>query len=357
MSEYFNFEHPEYLWWLTAIVLFGLLYAFAIFWRRQAMRRIGEPGLVKPLLLRRSRTKPVVRLVLLSIGFTGLVLALCNPRTGAKEKKVKSEGIDVVVAMDVSNSMYSADMQPDRLGVAKIAINNLIQQMHGDRIGLVEFAGDAFTNLPVTDDYTSAMQSIKSMTPDDIAAQGTALGEAIDQAMKAFGDPKEDEVRHSKAIIIVSDGEGHDDNVAAAVTRATTKGVIVCTIGVGTEKGAPVPEYYNGLPSGSYKSDESGRTVMSHLDENMMKDIAAKGNGVYLHADNSGDITSIRARLNALPKVETTMVDYKDFEDQYFWYAFGAFVVLLLETAIGDRTYKLFEKKHDPFKHARRTTS
>lgn len=332
---------------LWALVL-GILPAgiFLLMWRsrNRQVKRIGDAALLDKLMPSRSSAKPVVRIVLFSIAFILLLVALINPMIGTKKGKVATTGIDVVIALDISNSMLAEDLKPSRLSAAKNALRALMNRMGENRIGIVVFAGTAYTQLPLTSDYNAAEVFIDDISTNDIARQGTAIGAAIERSSGVFSKLE----GRGKAIIIISDGENHEDDAEASARKAAEDGIIVNTIGLGSPKGAPIPIYKNGINVG-FKTDRQGNTVMTRLNEQMLQQIAAAGNGIYVHGtDGDVGINTILSELGRLKKQELSEVQFTSFESLYPWFALAALLFLFFESLIGDRKYGWIGRSYKP---------
>lgn len=329
-------------------LLLGILPAgiYLLYWRRRnrQVKRIGDAALLDKLMPSRSQAKPMVRVVLFSIAFILLLIALINPMIGTKKGKVATTGIDVVIALDISNSMLAEDLKPSRLSAAKNALRALMNRMGENRIGIVVFAGTAFTQLPLTSDYSAAEVFIDDISTNDISRQGTAIGAAIERSCKVFSKLE----GRGKAIIVISDGENHEDDAEAAARTAAEDGIIVNTIGLGSPKGAPIPIYKNGINVG-FKTDRQGNTVMTYLNEQMLKQIAAAGNGIYVHGtDGDVGINTILSELGRLKKEELSEVQFTSFESLYPWFALAGLLLLFFESLIGDRKYGWIGRSYKP---------
>jgi Ca-activated chloride channel family protein len=272
---------------------------------------------------------------------------MADPQLGSKTEEVKRKGADLMILLDVSNSMLAQDLAPNRLENAKQAIAQLIDKMHDDRIGIIVFAGQAYIQLPITTDYSAAKLFLNTINTNIVPTQGTAIGAAIDLGMQSF-DFKNGT---GKAMIIITDGENHEDNAVEAATQAKNKGVNVNVVGVGSADGAPIPIYKDGQPAG-FHTDSVGKPVVSKLNEDMCKDIAAAGSGVYVRANNSNSGLSIV--MDQIGKVQRKMYDsktYKDYEDRFQFFLAITLVLLVTEFFISNRKnmrlsgLKLFEVK------------
>jgi Ca-activated chloride channel family protein len=253
---------------------------------------------------------------------------------------VKRKGADLMICLDVSNSMKATDLSPNRLEKAKMAISKLIDKLNGDRLGIIIFAGEAYVQLPITTDYSASKLFLESISPEMIPTQGTNIGAAIDLSMESFG---KDEGKN-KAIIIITDGEDNESNGAAAAQRAADKGVAIYTIGMGSPDGAPIPIYVNGSREG-FKKDKEGNTIVTRLNEQTLRDIAVAGNGIFVRATNSD--AGLNNVLNAIDKLEKKQFEskmYSDYEDRFQWFISVAFLLLLADVFISERKSKLYKR-------------
>src|ERR1700712_3883022 len=269
-----RFAHTEYLWGLTLIPVFILLYIAVSSWKKRAFARLGDKNVVAKMIPQVSFSRPRLKFILFIIAYTLLVVGIADPQMGSKMEEEKRKGADLMILLDVCNSMLSQDMSPNRLENVKPAIAQLIDNLHSDRIGMVVFAGEAYVQLPMTTDYSAAKLFLNTINTSMVPTQGTAIGAAIDLGMKSF-DFKNGT---GKAMIIITDGENHEDDAVAAAKNATDKDVTVHVIGVGSPEGAPIP-IYQGSKQIGFHLDSAGKTVVSKLNEEMGKEIAAAGNG------------------------------------------------------------------------------
>ncbi len=337
----FRFEHLEYFYALLLIPFILLIFILYMYWKRRAVRHFGESEVVSRLMPMVSANRPVLKIIFFILAYTFLVIAIANPQVGSKLVKAKREGSDLVIALDVSNSMLAEDIRPNRLTRAKQSISKLIDKLEGDRVGIVIFAGKAYTQLPITTDYSAAKMFLENISTDNVPTQGTAIGDAIDMAMTSF---KEDDKR-GKAIIIITDGEDHEGNAVESAKKAEEKGIRIYTIGMGTPEGAPIPIYDpNGNLTG-YKKDRQGQTVISKLDENMLQQIASAGDGSYIRASNSRDgLKKIFDDINSLQKSEIETRMYSEYEDRFQYFLGLGLIFLIMEFLIGERKSKWAHK-------------
>jgi len=337
----FRFAHSFYFYLLALIPLFTLLFIWLMVWRKKALQRFGHLPLIRVLLPDMASGKLIVKFILLMVSFGLLVFVLAGPQTGSKLENVQRKGIDLIIALDVSNSMLAQDIKPNRLERSKQAISRLIDQLQGDRIGIIVFAGKAYTQLPLTTDYAAAKLFVSTINPGMIPTQGTAIGDAIDLAVSSLTDSK-----RNKALVIISDGEDHEGNVLEQAELAASKGIIIYTIGMGLPEGVPIPVYQGNTLTG-FKKDRDGNPVVSKLDETLLQRIAAIGNGLYIRATNSETgLNKIFDNINEIQKSEIETKQFADYENQFQYFLLLAWIILVLDLFI-------FEKKTFWIKHIR----
>lgn len=334
-------EHEIYLYILLAVPILVLFYLLYRARRKKLLTKFGTRTALLRLAPNVSTLKNSLKFVLLLVAFSLMVLGLANPLIGTKMKEVKREGIEVVIAVDVSNSMLAEDIRPNRLERAKSAIKRLIDDLKQDKISIVLFAGDSFLQLPLTTDYSAAKLMVSTMSTNLIEKQGTAIGSAIELGMKSFS---EDE-KVNKVMIIITDGENHEDDALSAAKEAEEKGIVIHTIGMGSIDGGPIPNIVNGQERG-YITDNTGKTVVSKLNANMLKELATIGGGNFVRA--SGGDFNLADLIDDISKMEKTEFEAKvftDFEDRFQYVFFFALFVLVLEMLITERKNKTFSLK------------
>jgi Ca-activated chloride channel family protein len=301
---------------------------------------MGEAVLIKQLVPYSSRRKRVLKIILFLAGFSSLILALCNLQTGSKLTEVKREGADIMVCLDVSNSMLAQDLTPNRLTRAKYALEKMIDLLEGDRLGLIIFAGEAYVQLPITTDYNAAKMFLESIGPGMVPVQGTNLTEAIKKASESFGT---DEGKN-KAIILITDGENHESEAIDAAVEAQKKGIMINTIGIGSQNGVPIPIIENGVVKG-YRKDKEGQTVVTRLNSDLLKTIAAKANGVFVQASQADvGLGAVLDKIDELDKTQLESKMYTDFEDQFQWFLGLALFLFFTEFLISERVSEWFKK-------------
>lgn len=324
---------PQYLWLLLLVPLFFVVQVIVNKLRARRIRRFGEEDLVNALMPSYAAAKVWLRLSLFAVAFCFLVLALSRPQRGVRLKEQQMSGAEVIIALDVSNSMLAQDYSPNRLERAKLAISQVSEKLEGDRIGLIVFAGDSYVQIPLTSDYISARMFLNSISTGSVPVQGTAIGSAIDLALRSFSEQSD----KSRAIIVITDGENHEDDPAEAAQRAADMGVRVFTIGVGSKEGTFIP-----LPDGEYITDAEGNNVVTRLDDTTLMDIAANGNGIYVQSTNREfGLTPIIDEIQRMEDKVMTTVTYEEYDELYMYFLGVALLFLVVEMLIGDRRSKI----------------
>jgi len=336
----FRFEHTEFLWALMLIPVLTAVFVWMMIWKKKALQRVGDWGIIQRLSPGKSNSRVIAKFILLMIAYVFLVIGIANPQIGSKLVEGERKGIDIMIALDVSNSMLAEDIKPNRLEMAKQAISKLLDNLGNDRIGIVIFAGNAYMQLPITTDYSAAKMFLANVDTKIVPTQGTAIGEAIEMCAGAFKDET-----HSRAIIVITDGENHEDDALGAAKDATEKGVIVYTVGMGLPEGAPIPEYNKFNQMVGYKKDRSGSTVVTKLNESMLQQIASAGKGVYVRANNTqSGLKTILEEINKLEKTKFESKMFSDYEDRFQYFIAVSLIILLLELLIFERKSKWLSK-------------
>lgn len=335
----FRFEHPVFLNLLWLLPILVVIYFFFNQWRRKVARQFGDNNVTRLMMPYRSAWRSHFKFMLSLLTLASIFLALANPQIGSQLEKVQRKGIDIVIALDVSNSMLAQDIKPSRLERAKQSINRLIDDLENDRIGLVVFAGKAYTQLPITTDYTAAKLMISTVSTDLVPVQGTSISKAIEMASSAFNSDKS-----GKAIIIITDGETHDEEALQKVAESTENGIRIFTIGLGLPEGAPIPLYNNGSITG-FKKDRSGSTIITRLDETMLQQIADAGKGIYVRANNSQvGLNRIFDEIKRLEENTYDIKSYSDYEDRFQYFIAIAMFLIFLNFIINERKSRLAQK-------------
>lgn len=336
-------ETPQFLYLLILIPIFYILYFFYVRSKKRKLNNAASARVQEVVMPGLSIGKQNFKFALLNMAFFFLVFAMANPQSGASVGKKTRKGTDLIICLDISNSMLAQDLKPNRITRAKQSINSLLNQLHGDRIGLVVFAGEAFIQLPMTSDYVAAKTFIDIIEPSMIETQGTAIGESLKTAYSAFGE--QEDAKRSRSIILISDGEDNEDDALNVAKEIASENVVINTIGLGLGEGSPIPiKQRSGMSE--YKRDANGNIVLTKLNEDLLKQIAEKGNGTYIRANSSSiGLENILARINKMEKNEYEAVAYKSYESRFYIPAMIALFLLLVEYLVFERKNKYINRK------------
>lgn len=325
------FANTIYLLLIPLVLLIPVGYAVQRRLRRNRLRRFGDEELVRQLMPSYSGTKGWVRTILTAVALFFFLVGLARPQIGAKLSEHEARGAEIMICLDVSNSMLAEDYSPNRLDRAKLAISRIVDRLQDDRIGLIVFAGSSFVQLPITTDYVSAKMFLNTIDTQSVPIQGTAMGDAILTALKSFSAQSE----KSRAMILITDGENHEDDAVEAARQAAEMGVKVYTIGVGSAQGQPIPM------DGDLLKDREGNIVVTRLDESTLQQVAQAGGGAYVHAGNEEfGLNPIIDDIRMMEDEEFSSVVFEEFDEQYMYFFAIAFALLVLEMLIGDRKWK-----------------
>ncbi len=332
----FRFLYYNYLYFLILIPV--LIFIYIIIWllKKKTLKNLGDLSIIMQLMPEISFIRPAIKYFLLLVGLVLIIIALARPQAGSKLRQVKREGIEIIVVLDVSNSMLADDIKPNRLENAKRAIERIINKMEDDKFGLIIFAGDAYTQIPITTDYASAKLFLSSIGPGIVSKQGTAMGAAIELATKSFSPDTE----VGKVIIIITDGENHEDNPVDAAAKAAEKGIVIHTVGMGSIEGSPIP-----IERGSdFRKDQQGSVVISRLDETTLMKVATTAKGMYVLANNSTSaLNSLFAEMKKMNKKEFEAKVYSEYDERYQYYIGFALLILFLEIIILERKNRILK--------------
>jgi Ca-activated chloride channel family protein len=335
----FRFGHPEYLYLLVIIPILAFLQLYFQYQRKNKLKKFGNMELLRHLMPDVSFIRPVVKFYLLLLAISAIILTLASPQFGTKLETVKRKGIELIIALDVSNSMNATDIEPSRLNRAKLAIERLTGRLVNDRIGLIVFAGEAYVQLPITTDYASAKLFLSSINTDVVPTQGTAIGEAIRLASNSFSQQED----INKAIVVISDGEDHQQNAIEAARQSNEKGIQVYTVGMGSTDGGPIP--VGGGSRNSFMKDRQGNVIISKMNAGLLKEVAQAGNGEYIAANNiRRGINNLIDELSELEKAEIESKVYTDYDSQFQYLVALALLILLIEFLMLERKNKLLKK-------------
>ena len=332
-----RYEHIEYLYLLFTIPIVIISIIFFSKWRKRALKLFADSNLVSKLISGSSKTRITIKNILIVLILTFLIIGISNPQIGTKLEEVKREGVDLVIAIDLSNSMMAEDIKPNRLERAKQAISKLIDQLKGDRIGLIVFAGEAYVQLPITTDYSAAKLFLSSVNTTIVPTQGTEISKAIDLSIESF----DMENGQNKAIIIITDGENHDEKAIESAEKASKLAIITHTLGMGLSKGGPIPIYNKYGTQNGYRKDRDGKTIVSKLDENLLIKIADAGNGTYVRANNSkAGLATLFSEINKMEKNEIGTMIFTNYKDRFQLFLSLALFFLIFDLLMLERSNK-----------------
>ncbi len=335
-----RFEHPElfYLFLLIPVIVFVFL--ISRYLRKRNLKAFGQETLIRSMSPLLSDKRPYIKFLLIVAAISSIIMASVNPQTGSRMEELRVEGADIIVALDVSRSMLAQDVRPNRLERAKLAVNRLIDRLEQDRIGIVLFAGSAQSQVPLTSDHNAAKMILRTANTNSVAVQGTAIELAIDRAVLAF----QDDQPHNKAMIIISDGESHEDAPLQAAKRAADKGIVIHTIGIGSRTGAPIPIEENGQITG-YLRDQDGNTVISRYNEQMLREIAETTGGIFRHGGGADlGLDELLEQIRALEQEEFEIFMFAEYETRYYVFVVLALILLSIEIVVLERKNKYLSK-------------
>ncbi len=330
--DIFRFAHPNYLYALALIPLLAFIHLFIAKGRKKALDKFGNMEIISSLIPEASFVRPTIKFYILLFALFALTITMAGPQFGTKLETIKRKGIELIIALDVSNSMNATDIEPSRLKSAKRAISRLVDKLTNDRIGFIVFAGEAYTQLPITTDYPSAKMFLASIDTDIVPTQGTAIGSAINLAVNSFSQQED----INRAIIVITDGENHEDDPVAAAKKAADKGIKIFTVGMGLAKGAPIP--IKGSQQNQFMKDRKGNVVISKLDEKTLLEVAIAGNGAYIPANNiRKGINNLLDELSELEKKEIDAKVYTEYDEQFQYFAGLVLLLLLIDLFLLER--------------------
>lgn len=333
----FRFAEPSYLWLLAAVPAFVLLYLLAARNRRRRLARFGCEATLRYLTPEVSTARPALKFIVFCAAYALIVCAAARPQFGSRLREEKAQGIEMMLVVDVSNSMLAEDFEPSRLERTKYAIGKLFDGLKQDRVGLVVFAGEPKVQLPITSDYRMAKAFARRIDPSLVSVQGTAVGKALEQALLAFSADTDEP--HSRAVILITDGENHEDDALAVARRAADMGVRIHTIGIGTPEGAPI------RIGGEFIRDEKGDMVVSKLNEKMLSEIAELTGGAYVRSSKQSiGLDEIVENIGKMEQTELSTVRFEEYDEQYQYPLAAALVLLLVELLLLDRRNPLLAK-------------
>ena len=331
----FRFESPAYLYLLVLIPMLVILYWIYVRNRIRRLERFGNLATLMQLMPEASPKRVRNKFVLVMTAMFFMIFALARPQFGSKLKEVTRKGVELMIAVDVSNSMLAQDFKPNRLERTKYAISRLIEGMDQDRVGMIVFAGDAYVQLPITSDYVTALNFVDNISTTSVSRQGTAIGAAIDLARRSFSEGSEG----SRVLVIISDGENHEDDALAAAQQAAEQGIKIYTIGIGTPEGSPIEI------GGDMMKDEDGNMVVSKLNEEILEQIALSTEGAYIRATNQNiGLNDIISKINEVEKKKMTTTVFEDYNEQYQYILVLALMFLLADVIMIDRKNRILAR-------------
>jgi|TARA_B110000305_G_C19461481_1_gene654753 Ca-activated chloride channel family protein len=336
----YQIEEPSYFIYLIAIPVIFVLYLLVSFWKKRTQKKFASFNLMQKLSPERSAFKSILKMIFFLIGLAFLIVSLTNPKMGTKLETIKRQGVDIVFALDVSKSMLAEDIAPNRLEKAKQIISKIVDRLGSDRIGIIIYAGNAYPLLPITTDHGAAKMFLQNANPDLVSSQGTAINDAIIMASSYYDNDEQT----NRFLFIISDGEDHQEDASSAIVQATKDGIKTYTIGVGTEKGGPIPIKYKGVLQG-YKKDNKGETVVTRLNEAVLKDIADNGNGKYILGNKTREtVDFVEDLLVKAEKSEFESKQFSDYKDQFQWFIGFALLFLVVDSFMLEKKTKWIQK-------------
>ncbi len=336
----YKIEEPIYFYFFGIIPLLIVVFISVVWWKKRAQKRFASPALLARLAPNASFFKPTLKLIFFLLALSFLIISLVNPKMGTKLKTVKREGVDVVFALDVSKSMLAEDIAPNRLEKSKQIISKIIDNLGSDRVGIIIYAGNAYPLLPITTDHAAGKMFLQNANPDMVSSQGTAINEALDLARTYYNNDDQT----NRFLIIISDGEDHQEETKQLAENIGNEGVKVYTIGVGTEKGGPIPIKLNGSVIG-YKKDRKGETVITQRRSSILKEIADIGKGNYVDGNKTDKpVKSIVEIISNAQKSEFETTQFSDYKDQFQWFLGIGLLFLVIDIFLFDRKTKWLKK-------------
>lgn len=329
-----QYQHPELIMGLMALPFVGLLFWYVLKWKISVTAKIGDERLVKELTRDHSLFRYILKFGFAMVALAAVIVGMVDPMRAGKMDKVERKGVDVMIALDVSNSMLAEDIKPNRLEKAKQLVNRLIEQLPDDRVGLVFFAGRAYMQMPLTTDHAAAEMYVQNAQPGVVPSQGTMIAEALKLCVSAFNTKE----RKYKSIVLITDGEDHDPESQELAKQLAANGVIVSTVGIGSSLGTPIPD----PATGQFKKDAEGNTVLSKLNESGLKQLAGATNGIYVNAEDMNDaVTAVMKQLSTIQETSVQDAAFKDYIHYFPWFLGAAILLLVLEFIFPERKIRV----------------
>jgi Ca-activated chloride channel family protein len=336
----YQIEEPTYFYYLAIIPAIVVLFLLVLWWKKRIQKRFADPKLIQKLSPEKSTFKSFLKLIVFCFALFFLIISLANPKMGTKLETVKRQGVDIVFALDVSKSMLAEDIAPNRLEKAKQIITKVIENLGSDRIGIIIYAGSSYPLLPITTDYAAAKMFLQNANTEMVSNQGTAINDAIERALSYYDNDEQT----NRFLVIVSDGEDHQENTLDLAKEAAKKGIKIYTVGIGTAKGGPIPLKDNGRVV-AYKKNNEGTVVVTQLNEQILRDIANVGNGKYINANKTQEtIATIKEVLEKAEKNEFETKQFSDYEDQFQWFVGIGLLLLIIDVTLLEKKTKWVQK-------------
>jgi Ca-activated chloride channel homolog len=338
--DFIVFENQEYFYLLALIPVFLLVFWFSYYTGKRKLQKLGQWPVIQRMIPMRSTRRPWLKLIIFLLAFSSLVMAAVNPQVGYKTEQAKATGVDVIIALDVSRSMLAEDIRPNRMERANMAVSRLIDQLEDDRIGITIFAGSAVTQVPLTNDKEAAKMILRTVNTNSVQVQGTAIGSAIDRSIAGFSAMNSG----SRVIILISDGENHQEDPLPAVARAAEQGITIHTVGVGTQQGAPIPVFQNNQMAG-FLRDAQGNTVISRFDQQMLQAVAQESGGIFQTGTGPDlGLNKIVKQIRDMEQQEYDKTHFSEYESKFHYFLALAIILLILDLLILDRKNKWLNK-------------
>jgi Ca-activated chloride channel family protein len=336
----YKIEEPIYFYLLLIVPSMLVIFLFILWWKKRTQRKFSNPTLLKILAPNASGFKSALKLTILLLGITFLIVSLTNPKMGSKLKTIKREGVDIVFALDISKSMLAEDIAPNRLEKSKQIISKIIDRLGSDRVGIIVYAGNSYPLLPITTDHAAANMFLQNANPDMVSSQGTAINQALELAKTYYNNNEQT----NRFLIILSDGEDHQEETKQVAQNLANEGVKIYTIGVGTARGGPIPMRVNGAMIG-YKKDNKGETVISKRVPEVLQGIADASNGTYIDGNVTENPVKQLAEIIAnAEKNEFETKQFSDYKDQFQWFLVIGLFFLIVDTLLFDKKTRWLEK-------------
>lgn len=336
----YQIEEPTYFYYLAIIPAIVVVFLLVLWWKKRIQKQFADHKLIQKLSPEKSTFKSFLKITVICLALAFLIISLTNPKMGTKLETVKREGVDIVFALDVSKSMVAEDIAPNRLEKAKQIITKIVENLGSDRVGIIIYAGNSYPLLPITTDYAAAKMFLQNANTDMVSSQGTAINDAIERALTYYDDNEQT----NRFLVIVSDGEDHEENTLELAKQAAEKGIKIYTVGIGTAKGGPIPLKDNGRVMG-YKKDSKGMVVVTQMNEQILRDIANAGNGKYINGNKTQEtITSIKEVLEKAEKNEFETKQFSDYEDQFQWFIGIGLLLLIVDVTLLEKKTKWIQK-------------